>query len=64
MVSLEFEGICKKCPHAELELTLDITYKDGDEERTWDVECKHYEACLYMREKTLRERKICDALGV
>ena len=42
MIGLVFEGICKDCKRADLELILTETY---DEYNYWVVCCKHENAC-------------------
>lgn len=42
MIGLVFEGICKDCKRADLELILTETY---EEYKYWVVHCKHENAC-------------------
>ena len=47
-----FEGICKGCRHADLELESAESYC---EETFWGVRCNHAKACEAAWEKALRE---------
>ena len=42
MIKLVFEGMCKDCKRADLELIQTETY---DEHSYWDVYCTHENAC-------------------
>lgn len=42
MIELVFEGMCRDCKHADLELIRTETY---DEYSYWDVHCEHENAC-------------------
>lgn len=42
MIELVFEGMCRDCKRADLELILTETY---DEYNYWEVHCKHENAC-------------------
>lgn len=42
MIKLVFEGMCKDCKRADLELIQTETY---DEYNYWDVHCEHENAC-------------------
>lgn len=42
MIELVFEGMCRDCKCADLELIRTETY---DEYNYWDVHCKHENAC-------------------
>ena len=44
MIELVFEGMCRDCKRADLELIQTETY-DEYEYNYWDVHCKHENAC-------------------
>ena len=51
-IDIVFEGICKGCRHADLELESAESYC---EETFWGVRCNHAKACEAAWEKALRE---------
>ena len=51
-IDIMFDGICKGCRHADLELESAESYYG---EKIWAVRCDHARACEAAREKALRE---------
>lgn len=51
-IDIMFDGICKGCRHADLELESAESYYG---EKFWAVICNHERACIEARRKALSE---------
>jgi len=52
MVELVFEGMCKDCERADLELDcLEIQGFNVDFMKDWSVRCKHQDVCEMWQKK-------------
>lgn len=51
-IDIMFDGICKGCGHADLELESAESYLD---QKFWAVRCNHARACEAAWVKALRE---------
>lgn len=54
MISLVFDGKCKGCTQADLELIEADAFMT---EKLWGVRCIHNDACEYMEDRTIERLK-------